>query len=97
MYVNATHRRFVRLEGEVVGDTVEWRSVATARPRRTRVVAERPAPDRWRRTSWVSEDGGETWRVLFVDDLVRAPAAAASPPPRTGDASAGPPGAPRRR
>lgn len=72
MYVNATRRHFVRLEGEVADGTLVWRSMAPDRPRETRVVWERPAPDRWRRTSSVSEDGGTTWRVLFVDELERS-------------------------
>ena len=71
MYVNAPRRVFVRLEAEAVEGGLEWHTTADDGPRRTRVLWEHPAPDRWRRTSRVSTDAGRSWRVLYVDELTR--------------------------
>lgn len=72
-YVNDVHGRFVRLEGELEdgGARSVWRSVAPERRRESRLVSERLGPDRWRRTQSVSEDGGATWRVFWIDELER--------------------------
>jgi len=72
-YVNATRGHFVRIEGEVEdgGARSTWRSVAPERPRESRLVSEWVEPDLWRRTMHVSEDQGQTWRVLWTDELER--------------------------
>jgi hypothetical protein len=70
-YVNATRRQFVRLEGEAGDGRAEWRSTSTETGRRSRLVYEQLGPDAWRRTMNVSQDAGETWSVLWEDDLVR--------------------------
>lgn len=72
-YLNDVHGRFVRLEGELEdgGARSVWRSVAPERRRESRLVSERLGADRWRRTQSVSEDGGATWRVLWIDELER--------------------------
>ena len=70
MYANSARGKFVRLEGEVQADHSVWRSSAPDRVRDSRLVSERLATDRWRRTMSVSEDKGATWRVLWVDDLM---------------------------
>lgn len=70
-YVNDVRRRFAELEGTVEDGRSIWRGVSPDRTRESMVVSERPAADRWTRTMKVSEDGGETWRVLWVDELVR--------------------------
>jgi hypothetical protein len=72
-YVNDVHGRFVRLEGELGdgGARSVWRVVAPERRRESRLVSERLGADRWRRTQSVSEDGGTTWRVLWIDELER--------------------------
>lgn len=72
-YVNSTRGRFVRLEGEVDGDRSTWRSTTPGRTRESRLVSERLDGGRWRRTQQVSEDGGETWRILWRDELDRVP------------------------
>lgn len=73
-YVNSSRGRFVRLEGEVDGDRSTWRSTTPGRARESRLVSERLDDGRrWRRTQQVSEDGGETWRTLWQDELDRAP------------------------
>lgn len=76
-YVNGVHGRFVRIEGEVEagGARSVWRVVAPERRRESRRVDERLGDDRWRRTMSVSGDGGATWRVLWIDELERAPPA----------------------
>lgn len=72
-YLNDVQRRFVRLEGEIEQDGARsiWRSAAPDRGRQSRLVSERLDRDTWRRTMSVSEDGGETWRVLWIDELTR--------------------------
>ena len=72
-YANDVRGRFTLLEGEIRGERSIWRTVSPERKRESRLVSERPAPDRWRRTMSVSEDGGETWRVLWIDELRRKP------------------------
>ena len=71
-YVNAARGRFSRLEGEIEKKMSVWRSVTPGRSRESRLVSERPGPDRWRRTMSISSDGGATWRVLWIDELTRA-------------------------
>lgn len=73
-YVNAARGRFVRLEGTVEGGVSTWRSAPGdgAPPERlSKQVSERLDGDRWRRTLYRSDDGGETWRVLWRDELAR--------------------------
>jgi hypothetical protein len=68
-YANAVRGRFARLEGEVQGDRSIWRSTSPTRTRESRLVSQRVPPDGWRRTMSISEDGGATWRVLWIDEL----------------------------
>ena len=70
-YVNAVRWRFAELEGDVSSDRGIWRSTSPGRTRDSRLVSERPGPDRWRRTMHVSADGGKTWQVLWIDELRR--------------------------
>ena len=72
-YVNDVRRTFASLEGQVEGDEGRstWRSVTPGRSRESRVVSERPEPDRWVRTMSISEDGGQSWRELWIDSLKR--------------------------
>jgi hypothetical protein len=72
-YVNGVHRRFVALEGEVVAPgRVVWRPAAPDPSRRSRVESEHLDDGSWRRTMHVSEDGGDTWHVLWRDEMRRA-------------------------
>ena len=71
MYVNEPRRHFVELEGEVEGDRIVWRSPSADGTLENRVVSERLGRERWRRSASRSEDGGATWRELFVDELER--------------------------
>ena len=70
-YVNDVRRRYARLEGTVEGARSVWRGASAQRTRESRVISERTANGMWRRTMSVSEDGGETWRPLWIDELVR--------------------------
>ena len=70
-YVNASRETIARLEGQVGVTKATWRSVTPGRTREGRVEVERLGPDQWRRTQWVSEDGGKTWQVLFTDNVQR--------------------------
>lgn len=70
-YGNAAGGRLDPLAGTREGGILAWRNVAPERRREARLLDECPAPGRWRRTQQVSEDGGASWRVLFVDELER--------------------------
>jgi hypothetical protein len=71
-YANAARGRFATLEREAGPDgALAWRNATPGRTRESRLIDEHPGPGRWRRTQMVSEDGGSTWRVLFVDELER--------------------------
>jgi hypothetical protein len=73
LYANSVRDSFARLEGEVAGDgSATLDSVTPGRTRESRLVLERLDARRCRRTQHVSEDGGATWRVWFVDELTRA-------------------------
>ena len=72
-YTNESRGRFTELEGETLpGDDSRsvWR-VTAPRTRETELISERPSPDAWVRTMTISEDGGGTWSVLWIDELVR--------------------------
>lgn len=62
----------VRIDGASPGRTRESRMVSEPMaPEATKqAVAGREAL-RWSRTMWVSEDDGESWRVLWRDELTR--------------------------
>jgi hypothetical protein len=70
-YGNSNRDTLASLDGVIEGDVSSWTSANSGTARRSRLVFERPAPDSWRRTQSISDDGGTTWRVLFVDDLIR--------------------------
>ena len=70
-YVNDVRRSYASLEGVSEDDRSLWRSTSPGRARESRLVSERPGPGQWRRTMSVSEDGGATWRVLWIDELRR--------------------------
>lgn len=72
VYVNARRRSFSRLEGSAGERGGEWTSVTATPPHGSRMRVERTGPDSWKRTQLVSEDGGRTWTVLFVDAMRRA-------------------------
>jgi hypothetical protein len=60
------------------------------RVRSSRLTSELVSSEHWRRTMEVSDDGGETWRLLWVDEMDRAAPRAApegSPPGRPGAAA----------
>jgi hypothetical protein len=71
LYANSTRSSVARLEGTVTPSEITWNSVTPGRERESRMVWEHLADGAWRRTQHVSEDRGQTWRVLFVDELER--------------------------
>lgn len=71
-YANAVRGRLVRLDGEVAGERSTWTITTPGRSRESRLVSERIEGGRWQRTHQVSEDGGDTWRILWQDELERA-------------------------
>jgi hypothetical protein len=76
IYANDVRPSFARLASRsVTGDRTVWLSVTATPPKGSRLVSERLAPDRWRRTQQFSTDGGSTWKDLFVDELTRGAAA----------------------
>ena len=71
-YTNAGRGWFSPLEGTVESETMSvWRGVSPTRKRESKLISERVGGDRWRRTMTISEDGGESWRALWIDDLKR--------------------------
>ncbi len=74
-YGNNTRRSWASLEG----DGSVYRSVSPGRSRESRLESERIGDNGWRRTQSVSEDGGTTWRVLFVDELELIPGSRLTP------------------
>jgi len=79
VYVNARRRSFSRLEGSATERGGEWTSVTATPPHGSRMRVERTGPGSWKRTQRVSEDGGRTWTVLFVDEMRRAGGAGEKP------------------
>jgi len=71
IYVNSNRRSFARLEGNATSNGGEWLNVVTEGAHRSKLVYERPTPRTWRRTQYVSEDSGQSWSILWVDDLKR--------------------------
>lgn len=69
-YVNDSRGRFVRLDGEIKSeDKSHWTSSS---PKGISLLeSERTEPNRWQRTQSISEDDGQTWKIIFVDKLVR--------------------------
>jgi len=71
IYVNSNRRSFARLEGNATSNGGEWLNVVIEGAHRSKLVYERPTPRTWRRTQYVSEDSGQSWSILWVDDLKR--------------------------
>lgn len=71
-YGNSNRASLAHLEGTIDGERSSWTDTPAPGARRSRLVFERPAPHRWRRTQLFSDDGGKNWLVLFVDELERA-------------------------
>lgn len=58
-------------DGIVTGTTSTW-TTRSANPQEIVLTTfERLGPGAWQRTSQVSYDGGETWRLLWIDELQR--------------------------
>ncbi len=72
IYVNANSRKFIRLEGKTDSKGAEWMGPPPYDGKhRSKLVLERLSADQLRRTQYVSEDAGETWVKLWVDELHR--------------------------
>jgi protocatechuate 3,4-dioxygenase beta subunit len=71
LYMNSNHGGFAQLDGEVQVQRSTWHSGAPDKPRRSRLLSEPTASGGWRRTMSVSDDKGNTWRVLWIDELRR--------------------------
>jgi hypothetical protein len=71
-YWNSKRTESARLSGDVKATRSTWRTVAPDQPRQSRLLSEQLGRDGWRRTMSISEDGGKSWHVLWVDELQRA-------------------------
>lgn len=71
IYANSTRPNIGRLEGKLEGNRSTWESIAPDKSHGSRFLSEHVDANRWRRTQFVSEDGGKTWKVLFTDELGR--------------------------
>src|SRR5256885_7809409 len=70
----SSRRRHTRLQGDWSSDVCSsdlstWESSSAAHG--SRFISERLDPNHWRRTQFISEDAGKTWKLLFTDDLER--------------------------
>lgn len=70
-HASSTRGTFVRLQGTKDGGRAIWCSAADDPKRALELELAWPEPGRWVRTQSVSEDGGRTWRVLWIDELWR--------------------------
>lgn len=69
-YMNRTSKSFSRYLAESMGPARSvWRSVSPKRARDSRLEERRVGVDGWRRSMFVSNDGGSTWIGLWVDEL----------------------------
>ena len=73
IYANSTRPTIGRLQGKLESNRSTWESITADQSHGSRFVSERLDANRWRRTQFVSEDGGKTWKVLFTDELERDP------------------------
>ncbi len=69
LYMNSVRPGFVQLDGEIAAGKITWSSRQTDRPRRSRSVIEPMGADGFRRTMFMSEDQGSSWRVLWIDEV----------------------------
>jgi hypothetical protein len=70
---NSTRPNIGRLQGKLEGNRSTWESIAPDKSHGSRFLSEQLDATHWRRTQFVSEDGGKTWKVLFADELERDP------------------------
>jgi hypothetical protein len=73
IYANSTRPTIGRLQGELESNRSTWESITADLSHGSRFVSEQLDANHWRRTQFVSEDGGKTWKVLFTDELERDP------------------------
>lgn len=70
-YANSTRQNIGRLNGKLDGKQSTWESMNTDTSHGSRFVSEQIDSNHWRRTQFVSENGGKTWSTLFTDELER--------------------------
>jgi len=73
IYANSTRQNIGRLEGKLEQKRSTWESKSADGSHGSRFVSEQLDANHWRRTQFVSEDGGKTWNTLFTDELERDP------------------------
>ncbi len=66
IYANSTRPTIGRLLGTLENNRSTWESTHGSR-----FISEQIDTNHWRRKQFVSEDGGKTWKVMFVDELAR--------------------------
>ncbi|MEZ5962625.1 MAG: hypothetical protein R3F56_02150 [Planctomycetota bacterium] len=71
LQVDDRHVGHVVADGVVTGTTSTWTQRDPSQGSLVVTVIERLGPDAWRRTLHESNDGGDTWRTLWVDDVHR--------------------------
>lgn len=70
-YVNDISRTYAVLEGKERDGASIWRPADPSGQKRSRLREELSSGRTWHREMSVSDDGGESWRVLWVDTLQR--------------------------
>jgi hypothetical protein len=71
IYANSTRQTIGRLDGKLEAKRSTWESVGPDGSHASRFVSEQLDANHWRRTQFVSEDAGKTWKTLFRDELER--------------------------
>ena len=70
IYANSTRPSIGRLDGKLEDKQSTWESMKEG-VHGSRFVSEQIDAMHWKRTQFVSEDGGKSWKTLFTDDLER--------------------------
>lgn len=71
IYANSTRKNIGRLDGTLEAKRSTWESVTADKSQGSRFVSQQLDATHWRRTQFVSEDAGKTWKTLFTDELER--------------------------
>ena len=71
LYVNSVRPGFVQLDGRIEGGKITWTPHTVNPSRLSHSIVEPVGNDGFRRTMYISEDGGKSWRVLWMDEVHR--------------------------
>jgi hypothetical protein len=70
-YWNSKRMDPAHLTGDVEASRSTWRSSAADQTRQSHLLSEQLQSGGWRRTMSISRDRGQSWQILWVDELHR--------------------------